>query len=75
MLHCMENLDYLCYCKSEISSTLEGHCLEAMKILHHQANGCFDWVISEYQSVNSSREAISILSGRYKRFTFVLLVH
>ena len=42
-----------------------------MKIVHHHINGCFDWLISEYQSVNTSREAIAILSGKYKRFTFV----
>ena len=50
---------------------VEGHCLQAMKIVHHHANGCFDWLISGQQSVNPSREAISILSGKYKRFTFV----
>ena len=68
-------MDYLCNCKSEISNvcnTLEGHCLEAMKIVHHHANGRFDWLISEHQSVNPSREAVSILSGKYKRFMFVL---
>ena len=37
----------------------------------HHANGCFDWVISGQHSVNLSREAISMLSGKYKRFTFV----
>ena len=42
-----------------------------MKIVHHHANGRFDWLISEHQSVNPSREAISILSGKYERFTFV----
>ena len=42
-----------------------------MKIVHHYANGCFDWLISGKQSVNPSREATSILSGKYKRFTFV----
>ena len=42
-----------------------------MKTVHHHANGRFDWLISEDQSVNPSREAISILSGKYKRFTFV----
>ena len=41
-----------------------------MKIVHHHANGRFDWLISEHQSVNPSREAISILSGKYKRFMF-----
>ena len=37
----------------------------------HHANGRFDWLISGHQSVNPSREAISIVSGKYKRFTFV----
>ena len=50
---------------------MEYHCLQAMKIVHHYANGRFDWLISGHQSVNPSREAISILSGKYKRFTFV----
>ena len=66
-------MDYLCNCKSEISNVckaLESHCLEAKKILHHHANGRFDWLTSEHQSVNPSREAISILSGKYKKFTF-----
>ena len=39
-------------------------------MLHH-ANGRFDWLISERQSVNSSREAASILSGKYRKFTLV----
>ena len=34
-------------------------------------NGRFDWLISDHQSVNPSREAIFILSGKYKGFTFV----
>ena len=42
-----------------------------MKIVYHYANSCFDWWISEHQSVNPWREAISILSSKYKRFTFV----
>ena len=50
---------------------MECHCLQAMKIVHHHANGHFDWLISEHQSVNPSREAISILSGKYQRFMFV----
>ena len=69
-----KKLDYLCDCKSEISNVcnaVEGHCLKAMEIVRHHANGRFDWLISEHQSVNPSREAISILSGKYKRFTFV----
>ena len=60
--------------KSEISNvcnTVESHCLQVMKIVHHHANGRFDWLISEHQSVIHPREAISILSGKYKRFMFV----
>ena len=49
---------------------MEGHCLQAMKIVHHLANGSFHWLISGQQSVNPSREAISIQSGKYERFTF-----
>ena len=60
--------DYLCNCKSQISDAMEVHCLLAVKIVHHHANGRFDWLISGHQSVNPSREAIS---GKYKRFTFV----
>ena len=77
MLHLAKKLNYLCNCKSEISdvcNALEGHCLEAMKIVHHHANSRFDLLISEYQSVNPSREEIYILSGKYKRSTFVHLV-
>ena len=54
-LHCVKKLDYLCNCKSEISNVcneVEGHCLQAMKIVHHYANSCFDWLISGHQSVN-----------------------
>ena len=52
-------------------NVVEGHCLQAMKIVHHHANGCFDWLICGHQSINLSREAISILSGKFKRFTFL----
>ena len=51
-------------------NAVEGHCLQAMKVVHHHARDRFDWLISEHQSVNPLREAISILSGKYKRFTF-----
>ena len=34
-------------------------------------NDCSDWLILGHQSVNPFREAIPILSGKYKRFTFV----
>ena len=43
-------LDYPCNSKSEISdvcNAVESHCLQAMKIVHHLANGHFDWSISE----------------------------
>ena len=46
------------------ATLLEGHCLEAMKIVHHHANGRFHWLLSEHQIVNPSREAISILSEK-----------
>ena len=70
MLHCVKKFDYFCNCKSEISNVcnaLEGHCLEVTQIVHHYANSRFYWLISDYQSVNPSREAISILSGKYKK--------
>ena len=54
MLDCVEKLDYLCNCKSEIGNVcnaVQGLCLQAMN--------------------NPSREAISMLSGKCKRFTFV----
>ena len=63
-----ENLDYFCDCKSKTSNvynSVEGHCHQAIKIMHHHANG----------NINPSREAISIMSGKYKRFTFVDPVH
>ena len=75
MLHCVKKLDYLCHCKSEISNVynarVEDHCFQAMKIVCHHSNRRFDGLISGHQSVNPSREAISILSGKHKRFTFV----
>ena len=42
-----------------------------MTIVYHHANGRFDWLISGQQSVNPSRDAISILSGIYKGVTFI----
>ena len=47
------------------------HRLQAMKIVHHHANDCFDWLICRQQSVSHPIEAISILPWKYKRFTFV----
>ena len=47
---------------------MEVHCLLAMKIVRHHANGRLDWLISGHQSVNPLREA---MSGKCKRFTFV----
>ena len=49
----MKKLDYLCNCRSEISNVynvVDSHCLQAMKIVHYYANGCFDWLISGQQS-------------------------
>ena len=68
-------MDYLCNCKSEIGNVcnpVEDPCLGAMKAVHHHANDRFDWLISGHQSINPSREVISVLSsGKYKRFMFV----
>ena len=67
-------MDYLCNSKSETSNvynTVKDYCLKAMKIVHHHGNSHFDWLISEHRSVNPSREALSILCGKRKRFTFV----
>ena len=54
-------------------NTVEIQCLKAMKIVDYHANDRFDWLIFGHQKVDPSREAISILSGKYKRFT--LIVH
>ena len=62
-----KNLDYLCNCKSEISNVcnvVEVHRLQVLKIVHHNANSLFDWLISGQQS-----EAISILSGKGYNYT------
>ena len=74
MLHCVKKLNYLCNCKSEISNVcnaVESDGLQAMKIMHHHPNNYFDWLTAGQQNVGPSSEAISILSGKYKRFTFV----
>ena len=54
-----------------VCNAVEGHCLQVMNIVCRYANGCFDWLIYGQQSVDPSRETISILSGKCKRFTFV----
>ena len=69
-LHCVKNC-FLCNCKLEISNVcnaVEGHCLEAVKTVRHHANGRFDWLISGHHSVNPLREAISVLSDKYKTY-------
>ena len=50
---------------------VKGLRLQAMKIVRYYANSYFDWLISRQQSDNPLKEATSILSGKYKRFTFV----
>ena len=57
--------------KWNVCNVVDGHCLLAMKIVHLYAKGCFDWLLSGQPSVNPSRQAISIVSGKCKRFTFV----
>ena len=69
-------MGYLCNCKSEISdvcNAVEGHCLQAMKIVRDHGNGRFHGLISGQKSVNPSREAISIVSDKYKRFMFMFV--
>ena len=34
-----------------VCNPVEDHCLRAMKIVHHHANGRFDWLISGQQRV------------------------
>ena len=44
-----EKLDYLCNCESGISNVckaVEGHYLQAMKIVHQYTSGRFDWLIT-----------------------------
>ena len=68
MLNCVKTLTYLCNCKSKESSicnAMDGHCIQAMKVVHYHANGHFDWLTDGHQSVNPSREAVSILYGKY----------
>ena len=50
---------------------VKGFRLQAMKIVRYYAYSCSDWLISRQQSDNPLREATSIPSGKYKRFTFV----
>ena len=45
---------------SNICNTVEGHCLQAMGVMHHHAIERFDWLISGQENVNLTREAISI---------------
>ena len=64
----------ICNCMLEISNAckaVNSHCLQAIKVVHHHASDRFDWLISGHQSVNPLREAISILAGKCKGFTFV----
>ena len=73
--YCQYNMtSVLCNCKSEINNVcnaIEGHCLQAMIIMGHHANGSFDWLMSGHLSINPLREAISVLSVKYKRILFV----
>ena len=52
---------------SNVCNAVEGHCFQAMKIVHHHANGRFDWLISGHHIVNPSRETIPVLSGKYRK--------
>ena len=70
----IEKMDYVCNCKSEISNAcnaVEGNCLQGMKIVHHYGSGYFDKLISWQLSVNPSKEEISTVLAKYKRFVFL----
>ena len=43
---------------SDVCNAVERHCLQAMKILHHNANGRFDWLIPGHQGVNSKQARV-----------------
>ena len=58
---------------SKVCNAVEDHCLQAMKIVHHFANGRFDWLIAGHQNVSPWREAISILSGNSKDLRLSIL--
>ena len=52
-----EKLDYLCDSKPEISNicqAVKSQCLQAMKTVHHHANGNFDWLVSEHEDLRLS---------------------
>ena len=46
---------------SNVCNAVEGHCIQAIKIVRHHANDRFDWLISGHQSINPSREILEIL--------------
>ena len=50
---------------------VKDYFVKAIKTVHHHDNGSFAWSISGPQSINHLREAISVMSGKYKRFMFV----
>ena len=73
----MKKLDYLCNHKSEIRNVcneVEGHCLQAIKMVHHHATGRFDWLIAEHQRVNPPREAIFYRLGDTKDLLLSILL-
>ena len=52
---------------------VEGLRLQAMKIVHYYASGCFDWLTSGQQSDNPLREASSICLGNTKDLRLSIL--
>ena len=69
-----KKMDYLFKLEmGKVCNPMENDCLQAMKIVHHQVNELFDWLICVHQSFEPSREIISVLSEKDKRFT--LIVH
>ena len=43
---------------SNVCKAVEGHCVQAIKIVHHHGNDRFNWLISEQQSVNTIQTGV-----------------
>ena len=66
-------MGYLSNCKSETSSVcnvVEDYRLQAMKLVHHYANGCFGWLISGSRALTLREKQFLYRVGN-TRFTFV----
>ena len=70
-------MDYLCNWKSEkrnVCKVAEGHCLQHMIIMHHYANGCFDWLISGQHQILQEKQFLFCLGNTKNLSLFMLWV-